>query len=195
MSSLRSGTPGATRVCPHCKATVLETAAICPGCRHHLRFSAEAGQSSVDEGYCALSVDGSIAHKQASEPCEYFIVLDIRDERGEQLARQVVGVGVLQPGSCGICMYRSACGRCGPRPRPDRSRRYRARPRPRSQPQPSRPQHRAERHCSPRPWSNRACNRDRLESPAVPDRPVAPVRAFAIFTSPEEPLSLGACGI
>jgi len=99
MSSLRSGTPGATRVCPHCKATVLETAAICPGCRHHLRFSAEATQANAaDEGYCALSVEGSIAHKDGSEPCEYFIVLDIRDERGEQLARQVVGVGVLQPG-------------------------------------------------------------------------------------------------
>jgi hypothetical protein len=99
MSSLRSGSPGATRVCPHCKATVLETAAICPGCRHHLRFSADATQAAAaDEGYCALSVEGSIAHKQASEPCEYFIVLDIRDERGEQLARQVVGVGVLQPG-------------------------------------------------------------------------------------------------
>jgi hypothetical protein len=98
MSSLRSGSPGATRVCPHCKATVLETAAICPGCRHHLRFSAEASQSTVDEGYCALSVDGSIAHKVSSEPCEYFVVLDIRNERGEQLARQVVGVGVLQAG-------------------------------------------------------------------------------------------------
>jgi|SRR5580658_2853648 hypothetical protein len=98
MSSLRSGTPGATRVCPHCKATVLETAAICPGCRHHLRFSTEATQTVADEGYCALSVDGSIAHKDGSEPCEYFVVLDIRDERGEQLARQVVGVGVLQPG-------------------------------------------------------------------------------------------------
>jgi hypothetical protein len=98
MSSLRSGTPGATRVCPHCKATVLETAAICPGCRHHLRFSAEATQAAADEGYCALSVDGSIAHKVSSEPCEYFVVLDIRDDRGEQLARQVVSVGVLQPG-------------------------------------------------------------------------------------------------
>jgi hypothetical protein len=98
MSSLRSGSPGATRVCPHCKATVLETAAICPGCRHHLRFSADASQATADEGYCALSVDGSIAHKVTTEPCEYFVVLDIRNERGEQLARQVVGVGVLQPG-------------------------------------------------------------------------------------------------
>jgi hypothetical protein len=98
MSSLRSGTPGATRVCPHCKATVLETAAICPGCRHHLRFSSEAGQATADEGYVALSVDGSISHKVTTEPCEYFVVLDIRDDRGQQLARQVVGVGVLQPG-------------------------------------------------------------------------------------------------
>ncbi|MGO9594721.1 MAG: hypothetical protein ACLQFF_04025 [Steroidobacteraceae bacterium] len=98
MSSLRSGTPGATRVCPHCKATVLETATICPGCRHHLRFSADATPGADDEGYCALSVDGSIAHKVTTEPCEYFVVFEIRDERGEQLARQVVGVGVLQPG-------------------------------------------------------------------------------------------------
>jgi hypothetical protein len=98
MSSLRSGSPGATRVCPHCKATVLETAAVCPGCRHHLRFSSDAAQATVDEGYVALSVDGSISHKVTSEPCEYFVVLDIRDERDQQLARQVVGVGVLQPG-------------------------------------------------------------------------------------------------
>jgi hypothetical protein len=98
MSSLRSGSPGATRVCPHCKATVLETAAVCPGCRHHLRFSSDAGQATADEGYVALSVDGSISHKVTSEPCEYFVVLDIRDARDQQLARQVVGVGVLQPG-------------------------------------------------------------------------------------------------
>jgi hypothetical protein len=98
MSSIRSGSPGATRVCPHCKATVLETAAICPGCRHHLRFNTDASQSAGDEGYTALSVDGSISHKVGGEPCEYFVVLDIRDERNQQLARQVVGVGVLQPG-------------------------------------------------------------------------------------------------
>jgi hypothetical protein len=98
MSSIRSGSPGATRVCPHCKATVLETAAVCPGCRHHLRFSADANPATADAGYTALSVDGSISHKVSTEPCEYFVVLDIRDERDQQLARQVIGVGVLQPG-------------------------------------------------------------------------------------------------
>jgi len=98
MSIVRSGSPGATRVCPHCKATVLESAAICPGCRHHLRFSGNGHALEAGEGYCALSVDGTIAHTQTSEPCEYCVVLDVRNARGEQLARKVVGVGVLQSG-------------------------------------------------------------------------------------------------
>jgi hypothetical protein len=98
MSTVRSGSPGATRVCPHCKATVLESAAICPGCRHHLRFGGTGHALEAGEGYCALSVDGTIAHTQSSEPCEYCVVLDVRNDRGEQLARQVVGVGVLQSG-------------------------------------------------------------------------------------------------
>jgi len=98
MSLIRSGSPGATRVCPHCKATVLESAAVCPGCKHHLRFGSASHALEAGEGYCALSVDGTIAHTKASEPCEYCVVLDVRDDRGEQLTRQVVGVGVLQTG-------------------------------------------------------------------------------------------------
>ncbi|HEY6452536.1 MAG TPA: hypothetical protein VIX87_08055 [Steroidobacteraceae bacterium] len=98
MSSVRSGSPGATRICPHCKATVLESAAICPGCRHHLRFGQIGHALEAGEGYCALSVDGTIAHTPASEPCEYCVVLEVRNDRGDALARQVVGVGVLQSG-------------------------------------------------------------------------------------------------
>jgi hypothetical protein len=98
MSTVRSGSPGATRVCPHCKATVLESAAICPGCRHHLRFGGAGHALEAGEGYCALSVDGTIAHTPASEPCEYCVVLEVRNDRGEPMARQVVGVGVLQSG-------------------------------------------------------------------------------------------------
>lgn len=98
MSTARAGTPGATRVCPHCKAVVLETAAVCPGCRHHLRFNATDAQLAGAEAYCAFNVEGTIVHKQAAEHCEYCIVLDIRNERGEQILRQVVGVGALHPG-------------------------------------------------------------------------------------------------
>ena len=39
MSVARPNAVGATRVCPHCKATVLQSANICPGCQHHLRFN------------------------------------------------------------------------------------------------------------------------------------------------------------
>jgi hypothetical protein len=99
MSAARPGSLGATRVCPHCKATVLENSAVCPGCRHHLRFNTGSSAHTVaEEGYCALDVDGTIKHKVASEPCEYCVVLDVRNERGEQVVRQVVGVGVLQAG-------------------------------------------------------------------------------------------------
>jgi len=35
-----AGSVGKTRSCPHCKATILESALICPQCRHHLQFGA-----------------------------------------------------------------------------------------------------------------------------------------------------------
>ena len=117
MSLLRSGSPGATRVCPHCKATVLESAAVCPGCRHHLRFGGAGQTLEPGEGYCALSVDGTIAHNQASEPCEYCVVLDVRDERGDAIdaaggrrgrpaerrtaAPECVGGDAAREGACG----------------------------------------------------------------------------------------------
>ena len=60
MSAARPGNLGATRVCPHCKATVLENSAVCPGCRHHLRFNTGSSAHTVaEEGYCALDVDGN----------------------------------------------------------------------------------------------------------------------------------------
>ena len=98
MSTARPSNLGATRVCPHCKATVLENSAVCPGCRHHLKFNQGGAQTVADEGYSALDVEGTIRHKVATEPCEYCVVLDVRNERGEQVVRQVVGVGVLQAG-------------------------------------------------------------------------------------------------
>jgi hypothetical protein len=98
MNGARPGTPGATRVCPHCKATVLESAAICPGCRHHLRFSGTGTPAEPASGYSALNVEGTIRHQRSADPCEYCIVVDVRNERGEPVARQVISVGLLQPG-------------------------------------------------------------------------------------------------
>jgi hypothetical protein len=100
MAVARQSNIGATRVCPHCKATVLQSANICPGCHHHLRFNtvgnsnAEAHSASVS----AMLIEGSIHHPVNDESCEYCVVVAISNERGEKIARHVVGVGALQPG-------------------------------------------------------------------------------------------------
>jgi hypothetical protein len=87
--------PGKTRSCPHCKATILESLSICPGCLHHLRFDQEAARRQV-AAKSALRVDGVIQHPNADEPWEYYVTIAVRNERGEEVARQVVGVGALQ---------------------------------------------------------------------------------------------------
>jgi hypothetical protein len=91
----RPMTPGKTRACPHCKATILESLSICPGCLHHLRFDQEAAKRQV-AATSALRVEGVIQHPPREEPWEYFVVIAVRNDRGEEVARQVVGVGALQ---------------------------------------------------------------------------------------------------
>jgi hypothetical protein len=98
MNAARPGTPGAARICPHCRATVLESAAICPVCRHHLRFSSTGAPAEAASGYSALNIEGTIRHLRSADACEYCIVVDVRDEHGEAVARQVINVGLLQPG-------------------------------------------------------------------------------------------------
>ena len=47
----RLGAPGKTRICPHCKTTILESANVCPSCKHHLRFDPDtAGRPSLVRG-------------------------------------------------------------------------------------------------------------------------------------------------
>jgi hypothetical protein len=96
--SARPGSLGATRVCPHCKATVLQSASVCPGCHHHLRFNAANAAEPQTRGIAAMRVEGSIAHANRAEACEYCVVVSVTNERGERITRQVVGVGALQPG-------------------------------------------------------------------------------------------------
>src|ERR1700731_4066137 len=86
---------GKTRPCPHCKATILESLSICPGCLHHLRFDQEAAKRQV-AATTALRVEGVIRHPPLQEPWEYFVVIAIRNDRGEEVTRQVVSVGALQ---------------------------------------------------------------------------------------------------
>lgn len=96
MSTTRQAVPGATRTCPHCRATILESAAICPGCKHHLRFEPGAARKAVPS-FSPLHVEGTIRHPSVGEAWEYSMVVTIRNDRGEEIARQVIGVGALQP--------------------------------------------------------------------------------------------------
>jgi hypothetical protein len=91
----RPVTPGKTRTCPHCKATILESLSICPGCLHHLRFDQEAAKRQV-AATSALRVEGVIRHPPLDEPWEYFVVISVRNDRGEEVTRHVVNVGALQ---------------------------------------------------------------------------------------------------
>ncbi|QWP75809.1 hypothetical protein J5226_19690 [Lysobacter sp. K5869] len=97
MSAQRQGMPGATRVCPHCKATILETASVCPACRHHLRFDSDANALAAKR-FSPLSVEGTIRHPPSDGAWEYSMVLSIKNDRGEEITRQVVGVGALFSG-------------------------------------------------------------------------------------------------
>jgi hypothetical protein len=92
-----SSSVGRTRACPHCKATILESAVICPQCRHHLKHGA-ASQAAADATprFSAFNVEGTLRHPEHGGDWEYSVVLSIRNERGEEISRQVVGVGALR---------------------------------------------------------------------------------------------------
>ncbi len=96
MSVTRQTAAGTTRICPHCRAVVLDAAVICPACQHHLRFN-PGGSVRPPPSFSPLRVEGTIRHPVGSEPWEYSVLLSIRNDRGEEISRQVVGVGALNP--------------------------------------------------------------------------------------------------
>jgi hypothetical protein len=95
VNTTRPGTAGATRTCPHCRTSILESAAVCPACRHHLRFDPASVGGEAPPSFSALSVEGTIRPPEAGETWEYSVLLTIRNGRGEEISRQVVGVGAL----------------------------------------------------------------------------------------------------
>lgn len=96
MSTPRPGTAGATRSCPHCKTTILESASVCPACKHHLRFDeAAVAARRATETIVPLRVQGTVKHPAEGAAWEYTVVLTIRNDRGDEIARHVVGVGAM----------------------------------------------------------------------------------------------------
>lgn len=96
--SARLGTPGKTRTCPHCKTTILESATVCPACQHHLRFDPnQAAEKRAQSTFSALTVEGAFRNPEGAEAWEYSVVVSVKNDRGEEVARKVVGVGALAP--------------------------------------------------------------------------------------------------
>ena len=96
MSSVLPGSPGATRDCPHCREIILESAAVCPACGHYLRYGARVDVPPVP-AVTPLRIEGCIRHPANGEPWEYTVVVSIWNDRGEEIARKLVGVGAMNP--------------------------------------------------------------------------------------------------
>jgi glutaredoxin len=98
MTLVRRGPPGTTRSCPHCRATILDSAARCPQCQKHLRVDPESstrGQRTT----IPFRVEGTIAHDTDDQPAEYQVMLVMHDEKGAEISRQVMAVGAMTPGA------------------------------------------------------------------------------------------------
>ena len=96
MSIVRPGSPGATRECPHCRETILESAAVCPSCRHYLRYGAVADAPQTP-ALTPLRIEGSIRHPADGEPWEYTVIVSIHNDSGEEIAHKLIGVGAMNP--------------------------------------------------------------------------------------------------
>jgi len=96
MSNGGQGTAGKTRTCPHCRATILQSASICPICAKSLRFDPHTARSKLPT-FSALRVEGAIRQPASEQPWEYQVMVSVRNDRGEELSKHMVGVGALQP--------------------------------------------------------------------------------------------------
>jgi len=94
MNTTRPVSPGKSRKCPHCRSEILESASVCPACRHHLRFGKAAEQPGTR--FSALHVEGTLRHPAGDTPWEYSVVIAVRNQKGEEVARQIVGIGAMQ---------------------------------------------------------------------------------------------------
>ena len=96
MSTVRRTPAGATRTCPHCRAVILQSMTACPSCRKHLRFA--PGAEALLPTATPLRVEAAIRHPSTGQALEYAVIVTITNDRGEEVVRQLVGVGAMQPG-------------------------------------------------------------------------------------------------
>lgn len=95
MKAAGASAAGDSRSCPHCKATILKSAASCPLCRHNLRFVPIGAAPIAQPKHCALLVEGALKNSSENEALEYCVLMEVRDDNGKLLSRQSVGVGAI----------------------------------------------------------------------------------------------------
>jgi hypothetical protein len=76
---------------------ILQSASSCPACKKHLKFEPGAAATPAPS-FSALSLEGAVRHPNVGQAWEYSVLISIKNEAGEEVARQVVNVGALQPG-------------------------------------------------------------------------------------------------
>jgi hypothetical protein len=113
--------PGRTRQCPHCKSTILESADVCPACHHHLRFGADRGAGRA-RTETLFRIEGVVRPPDAGDAWEYDVVVALYDEKGVELAREVVHVGALRSPATRKCVvsidaYSASASTTAERPR------------------------------------------------------------------------------
>jgi hypothetical protein len=95
---MRRTSAGATRTCPHCRAVILQSTSVCPSCKKHVRFGPGTGGDEVVPTFSPLRVEGAIRHPKVGEAWEYVVMVTITNDKGEEVTRQVVGVGAIPSG-------------------------------------------------------------------------------------------------
>ena len=95
MTMARKSAAGESRICPHCKATILKSAVSCPACHHFLKFDGVKTGPRPLPTRCPLSVEGTIRHPGKGEAMEYSVVIEVYDDSRKVISRQVMAVGAL----------------------------------------------------------------------------------------------------
>jgi len=62
-----------------------------------LKFEPGAA-SAPAPSFSALALEGTVKHPNVGQAWEYSVLVSVKNEEGEEVNRQVVGVGALQPG-------------------------------------------------------------------------------------------------
>jgi len=58
---------------------------------------AGSGNASAPPALTPLCIEGSIRHPPGGEAWEYTVVVSIKNDRGVEIARKLIGVGAMNP--------------------------------------------------------------------------------------------------